>query len=211
MRHSRVATLLLLPALLFGLIAPSAATEGEHTSSHKAEHSRPHDTGRTDFYGMYFPAGMPGTDTQCPGKWANPAFCIVEKGSWTPLPNGRLRIRDMTVYELAFAFREAEDGDEQVEPRKTGYDLVVANANLDNTLSGPTWGTWKLHSFAGELMFTGRFVGRFKYGIPAVFFIGRGVDVYEGQRMRGFVRREMNSDGFNMSGRIVEPRSEHDD
>ncbi len=195
MRHSRLAALLLLPALVFGLVAPSAATEVERTRSHRAE--------RTSFYGMYFPAGMPDTGTECPGVWVDPAFCIVEKGSWTELPNGRLQIRDMTVFELAFAWRS----DGVVEPRKTGYDMVVANANLDGSLTGPTWGTWKLYSFDDELLFTGRFVGRFKDGIPAVFFFGKGTGEYEGQRMRGYVNREMNDDGFNMFGRIVEPRS----
>jgi len=194
MRRSRLAALLLLPAMVFGLVAPSAATEVERTNHHRAEH--------TSFSGVYFPAGMPGTGTECPGEWVDPAFCIVEKGSWTELPNGRLQIRDMTVYELAFAWREG-----QVEPRKTGYDLVVANANLDSSLTGPTWGTWKLHSFDDELLFTGRFVGRFKDGIPAVFFFGKGIEEYEGQRMRGYVNREMNADGNNMFGRITEPRS----
>jgi len=194
MRHSRLAALLVLPALVFGLVAPSAATEGERSSHHRAEH--------TSFSGMYFPAGMPGTNTECPGEWVDPAFCIVEKGSWTELPNGRLQIRDMTVYELAFAWNEG-----QVEPRKTGYDIVVANANLDSSLTGPTWGTWNLNSFEGDLLFTGRFVGRFKEGIPAVFFFGKGIGEYEGQRMRGYVNREMNADGYNMFGRITEPRS----
>jgi len=197
MRQSRLAALLLLPALVFGLVAPSAATEVERTRFHRAE--------RTSFSGQYFPAGMPDTGTVCPyGNFVPPAFCIVDGGSSTELPNGRLRIRDMIVFELAFAYSEG-----LVEPRKTGYDIVVVNANLDSSFSGPMWGTWKLYSFGDVLMFTGGFVGRFKDGIPAVHFFGKGTGIYEGQRMRGSVAREMNADGYNMFGRIVEPRSRH--
>lgn len=63
----------------------------------------------------------------------------------------------------------------------TGYDVVVANANLDSSLSGPTWGTWNLYSFDDELMFTGpspagRRAGRVQNQVPrGVGFIGRSV------------------------------------
>ncbi len=214
MRRSRLATLLLLPALVLGLSAPSAATEVDHAESHraehrqsdKAEHRESEKAEHTEFYGVYFPAGMPDTGTVCPGIWMPPALCVIDPGSSSPSGNG-LAIRDMTLYELAFAYRD----EGEVEPRKTGYDIVLANANLDASGSGPTWGTWKLYSFDSQLMFTGRFFGRFKNGIPAVFFIGRGTGEYDGQRMRGYVNREMNADGYNMFGRIVEPRSRHHD
>ena len=184
MRHSRLATLLLVPALVFGLAVPSAATGAEHT----------------DFYGVYFPAGLPGTNTACPGNWVGPALCVIDPGSWTVLPSGRHRIRDMTVYELAFAWSEG-----QVEPRKTGYDIVVANANLDASLSGPAWGTWNLYSSDHVLMFTGTFTGKFENGIPAVRFVGEGTGIYEGQHMRGDVGRV--PDPYNMFGQIVAPAS----
>jgi hypothetical protein len=156
------------------------------------------DDGHTDFWGVYFPAGMAGTDTECPYTWVEPAFCIIDQGTWNELPSGRTRIRGMTVYELAFSWNE--DG---IEPRKTGYDIVVANANLDASLSGPTWGTWELHAFDGTLMFAGRFTGKFKKGIPAVHFVGRGTGEYAGQHMRGDIGRV--PDPYNMFGEIVEP------
>jgi len=195
-RTSRLLVLLLLSALLGGLAIPAAATEAEHTRLPVVE--------RTRFHGLYFPAGMAGTGTECPYLWVDPAFCIVEQGSWTQLPKGETLIRDMLVYELAFSWN-----DEGVEPRKTGYDMVTANANLDQSLTGPTWGTWKLYNFDSELMFTGRFVGRFKDGIPAVYFSGRGTAIYEGQRMSGFVGREPDANGWNMYGRIVNPWPHH--
>ena len=197
MRYSRLVTLLLVPALLVGLAVPAVASNDAPTRSSQIE--------RTDFQGQYFPEGMIDTGTTCRYFWQPPSFCIIDPGEQTPLPSGKTRIRGMTLFELAFAF--GDDG--QPEPRKTGYDIVTADAVLDSSLSGPTWGTWKLHSFDDELMFQGIFVGKFKDGIHAVYFFGRGVGEYHGQWMRGSVARELDAEGFNMYGRIIErlPRS----
>jgi hypothetical protein len=195
-RYLRRMIMLLLPVLFLSLVAPSAATAAKPADSPGAVH--------TDFEGLYFPAGMAGTGTTCPGFWMDPSFCILDPGSQTTLPSGRLKIRGMTLYELAFAYQSGSGG-QTVEPRKTGYDIVVANANLDSSLSGPTSGTWMLYSFDDTLMFTGTFTGKFKNGIPAVHFVGRGVGVYEGQHMRGDVGRVPNP--YNMFGTIVEPGS----
>jgi len=185
----RKAIVMALALLVLAAAAPAAATPAVESG---AVH--------TDFYGLYFPAGMPGTETDCPGVWMDPSFCILDPGDQTPSVGGGLRIRGMVVYELAFSWN-----DEGVEERKTGYDIVTANANLDETLSGPTWGTWELHSFAGDLMFTGHFNGRFESGIPAVHFVGKGVGIYEGQIMRGDIGRV--PDPYNMFGTILEPAS----
>ncbi|MCL1599131.1 MAG: hypothetical protein M3094_08110 [Actinomycetia bacterium] len=184
--------MLLLPVLVLGLVGPAAATAAKPADSPGAVH--------TDFEGLYFPAGLEGTGTECPGEWMDPALCVTDQGSWTFLPSGRIRIRNMEVFELAFAWNE--DG---VEERKTGYDVVVANANLDGSFSGPTWGTWSLYNFNDELMFTGRFTGKFANGVPAVHFVGRGTGAYEGQHMSGDVGRV--ADPYNMFGTIVEPVS----
>jgi hypothetical protein len=184
MHHRKtVATCAVTALLVMGMVVPASA---------RAE--------RTDFVGLYFPAGMPGTGTACPYTWADPAFCIIDPGTWTELGSGRIRIRGMQVFELAFAW-DAEDTS-IVEPRKTGYDMVTANANLDASLSGPTWGTWRLHAFDDELMFTGTFTGDFEAGIPAVHYVGQGVGPYAGQHMSGDIGRV--PDPYNMVGRIVE-------
>lgn len=154
----------------------------------------------TDFVGLYFPAGMAGTDTECPYTWMDPAFCIIDPGTTTELDSGLALIRDMQVYELAFAF-DAEDTT-VVEPRKTGYDVVTVNADLDESLSGPTWGTWELYGLDDVLMFTGTFTGAFKEGVPAVHFHGQGVDQYVGQHMWGDIGRL--PDPYNMVGHILE-------
>ena len=186
MRRSRLMILFLLAILVLALAAPAASAKARHT----------------DFHGLYFPAGMPGTGTACPYTWvATPGMCVIDPGDQTVLPSGRLRIRDMTLYELALAWT----GDGVVEPRKTGYDIVLANANLDDTFSGPTWGTWELHSFAGVVMFTGTFTGKFLNGVPAVHYVGLGTGIYEGQHMRGNIGRV--PDPWNMFGEILEPGS----
>jgi hypothetical protein len=180
----RTSVLALAAALVLTVLFPSGA-------SARTEH--------TEFFGLYFPAGMPGTYTECPEpyEWVDPAFCVIDRGDWDPLPGGRLRIRNMTILELAMAFTE-----EGPEPRKTGYDIVLANANLDSTLSGPTWGTWMLYNDDDTLMFTGRFTGKFENGIPAVHFVGKGTGAYAGQHMRGEVGRV--PDPWNMFGLISE-------
>jgi len=193
MRRSRLVILCLLAILVLGLVAPSAGAVAEHAR----------------FHGLYFPAGMEGTDTECPYTWQEmPAMCVMAPGSQTVLPDGRLLIRDMEIYELALAWR----GNGVVEPRKTGYDLVVADAVLDDTLSGPTWGTWNLWSFGADLedpdddflMFGGIFFGRFKNGIPGVHYFGEGMGIYDGQHMGGIIRRAPNAAGWNMFGHIID-------
>jgi hypothetical protein len=183
----RTATLLAVAALMVGVAVPAASAKATHT----------------EFHGLYFPAGMEGTGSECPDPyvWQPPAFCVIDPGRQIPLPSGRIRIRNMQVYELAFAWND----DGSVQPRKTGYDIVTANANMDATMSGPTWGTWELHAFDGTLMFTGTFTGKFKEGIPAVHFVGEGVGIYEGEKMRGDIGRV--PDPFNMFGEVLAPGS----
>jgi len=186
MQRRRAAISCLLSMFLLALTVPTMSAGARHT----------------DYYGLYFPAGMPGTGTTCPYTWIAPSFCVKDQGSWTVLDHGRLRIRDMTLLEYAFAW-DAPGG--QVEPRKTGYDVVLASANLDASLSGPTWGTWMLYSFADELMFTGTFTGSFENGIPAVHYVGQGTGPYEGQHTWGDIGRV--PDPWNMFGQYLEPGS----
>jgi len=195
MRRSRVVMLFLLATLILGLVAPSAGAV--------AEHSR--------FHGLYFPAGMDGTGTDCPDPYVwneMPPMCVMAPGTQTVLPDGRVLLHDIGLYELALAWKP----DGAVEPRKTGYDLVIADAILDDTFSGPTWGTWNLWSFGADLadpaddflMFSGIFFGRFKDGIPGVHYFGAGTGAFDGEHMGGIIRRAPNADGWNMFGHIIE-------
>lgn len=181
MRRPHWAIALLLSMVLATSIAPTASARASHD----------------EFVGLYFPAGLAGTGTECPYTWVEPAFCVIDPGSWTEVGDGRMRIREMTVFELALAWT----ADGQVEPRKTGYDVVTANLNVDATLSGPTWGTWMLYSFDDELMFTGTFTGTFANGIPAVHFVGQGTGQYAGQHMSGDIGRV--PDPYNMFGQVL--------
>lgn len=155
---------------------------------------------QTDFYGLYFPAGMTGTGTTCPYTVNPLGMCVIDPGETAELPSGHLQIRDMVILELAVSWR----ADGSTEPRKTGYDIVIANASVDSTFSGPTWGTWTFHPATGDV-FTGIFHGKFENGIPAVRFVGEGTGVYDGQRMSGDIYRTVQSWGGNMVGRFLEP------
>ena len=183
----RKAIVMAMTALLvLALAVPVAAGGAEHT----------------DFYGAYYPAGL-GSPEECPHTLVplGLGFCVIDPGNQDVLPSGRLRIRNMKILELAFAWNE--DGP---EPRKSGYDVVLANANLDANGNGPTWGTWNLYRDSNyqDLMFSGTFTGKFENWIPAVHFTGRGTGSYEGQKMRGDIGRELNAAGFNMFGTIIE-------
>lgn len=185
MRRSRMTVLFLAAMLVLGLAAPAASAPAVHTA----------------FHGLYFPAGLDGTGTECPDPYvwvAMPPSCVIAPGTTTGLPNGRVFISEMELYELALAY----DRTEAVEPRKTGYDLVVANAYLDSTFSGPTWGTWSLYNFDDVLMFSGIFTGRFKDGIPAVRYFGEGTGIYQDQIMFGHIGRV--PDPWNMFGHILD-------
>ena len=143
---------------------------------------------KTEFRGLYFPAGMIGTGTECPYTVNSLGMCVISAGESTPLADGRLQIRNLVLLELAVSWH----ADGTLEPRKTGYDVVVANASVDATFSGPVWGTWELHPDVGDV-FTGTFVGAFENGVPAVRFVGRGTGIYEGQLMQGEIARAVET------------------
>jgi hypothetical protein len=163
---------------------------------------------QTEFGGLYFPAGLAGTGTACTGTWMpapGPGMCVLDSGQQRQLSGGRLQIRGLVLDERAVSWR----ADGSPEPRKTGQDIVVANASVDASFSGPVWGTFTFHPVVGDV-FTGTFTGNFVDGFPAVHFIGHGSGVYEGQVMQGTITREFQAwdgipGGVNMLGRFLEP------
>jgi hypothetical protein len=184
MRHLKLMAMLVLASLFVGLLAPTAVAQE-----------------RTRFEGAYFPAGAPGTDTECPGTISDLGLCILEEGVTTVLPNGRVRIKGMQALSIAFSF--TTDGDP--EPRKTGTDHLTVTAVLDETASGPAWGRWVFRDADGNAMFSGHFIAWFDHGVPSAYFIGKGVGEYRGERMRGRIDPAPNADGFNMFGTVVSP------
>lgn len=154
----------------------------------------------SEFHGLYFPAGMAGTGTTCPYTVNPLGMCVIDPGETTVLPSGRIQIRGMVLLELAVSWRPGG----APEPRKTGYDIVVANAAVDETFSGPTWGTWTFHPATGDV-FVGVYTGKFENGVPAVRFVGHGTGSYDGQQMSGDIYRTVQSFGGNMIGRFIEP------
>jgi hypothetical protein len=87
------------------------------------------------------------------------------------------------------------------EPRRTGYTLEYFNANLDASLSGPVWGSWKFYSFGGELMFTGHFSGRLDEGK----FTTRGNGIGVGDFKTQHVWMAVVPGYVNMSGQFLDP------
>jgi hypothetical protein len=187
MQIRRIIVLTVCSGLLVGLLGAAAVADEQ-----APKHPR--------FEGLYFPAGMEGTDTECPGV-VDPGLglCVLDRGEQTPTATGRLRIRGLEVLSIGLSYDTVTG---EVEPRKTGLDYVTANASLDATLSGPTWGTWTFTDFDGNPMFEGRFAGRFLNGVPAVRFVGDGVGSYVGQLMIGDIDRD--PDPYNMTGRIFD-------
>jgi hypothetical protein len=55
-------------------------------------------------------------------------------GDWTTLPSGNIKVRGMT---LVFQ-------DDMSDPRASGTNTVVMNANWDSDATGPMWGTFEV-------------------------------------------------------------------
>lgn len=187
-----------IPVLLIAGVAVLALTT-------PASASKPPQAGavHTEFYGLYFPAGMSGTGTTCPYTVNALGMCVIDAGQLRTLKSGHIEIRNMQLLELAVSWH----ADSTPEPRKTGYDIVFANASVDASFSGPTWGTWTFHPADGTDVFVGTFTGKFENGVPAVRFIGHGTGEYEGQQMKGDIYRTVQAWGGNMIGRFLEPGS----
>jgi hypothetical protein len=153
---------------------------------------------QVEFRGLFTPAGAPGTGTTCPYTVNAYGWCVIDNGQWTHLPNGRLRIRNMVTLERSVAWH----ADGSPEPRKTGFDTTVVNADVDQTFNGSTWGTCTFHPDMGGA-FDGSYSGEIKNAVPAVRFILRGSGIYEGQRMSGQIGVAIQPWGGNMFGRIL--------
>jgi len=192
MRRSRAVVLLLLTVLVLALAAPASSAEAP----------------RSFFHGVFFPAGMEGTGTECPYTWSEmPPACVIDPGTQTVLGNGRVLLLDQETYWISLAYRR----DGTVEPRKTGYAVIVGYGVLDATATGPTWGTWIHYSFGADpedpaddvASFSGAFIGRFENGVPKVRIFGEGLGIYENELMFGRILRV--ADPWNMYGFVVDP------
>jgi hypothetical protein len=202
MRRHRLGISVLLSALLLALTVPIASAGAT----------------RTAFVGFVFPAGYPGTATSCEvfggtfgelGGLAGFSGCILDPGTSMALGGGRTLIRDAVIVDISYAWHSLADisGSLPNEPRRTGYNVESFNANLDATLSGPVWGSWKFYSFESELMFTGHVSGRLDQGQFTVRGTGSGVGAFEGQQVWVDVLPAAPGSP-NMTGQFLDPDSD---
>jgi len=163
---------------------------------------------RTDFVGFVFPAGYPGTGTSCAGDYVDAPLpsCTLDPGTTTTLGGGKTLIRNKLVMDISYAWHSVADISSGLpnEPRRTGYVVESFNANLDSSLSGPVWGSWKFYRFGQELMFTGHFSGQLDQGQFTTRGNGIGVDDFMTQHVWQDVVPALPGVP-NMSGHFVDP------
>lgn len=107
--------------------------------------------------------------------------------TWT-FPDGNIHIRGMVL--------QCEDV--ASDPRVTGSNTVMMNANWDTNSLGPMWGTWRLVNEGG--VWEGTWEGMMTTSGSQIHITGKGQGSYEGWKLW--------LDGGNgaYQGRILDPR-----
>jgi hypothetical protein len=161
MRRRRVGILVLLPALLFVLTAPSASAS----------------VVRTPYSAFVFPAGWPTSGTTCPGLWITSPVqtCVVAPGTINQPDHGRWTIRDMATFSIVLS----------TSAHPSGYQLNTMSANLDAAGNGPAWGTFTSYTFGDEPLFSGTWQGTFESSHLGGTFVGRGLGANIGLHITG--------------------------
>ena len=104
---------------------------------------------------------------------------VIDPGVWT-FPGGNVHVRGL----VQTAYLVADD------PRVTGTETVVANANWDANTAGPVWGTSHIEvDYGGGGVWEGTFTGEFyPDGSHSVRFVAHGIEgSVEGLKMSGTV------------------------
>jgi hypothetical protein len=102
---------------------------------------------------------------------------IVDYGTRTFLPSGRVRIRGLVL----------ENWDETDDPRTTGTNTVTANMNWDENFSGSFWGTFHLESaYYDDGYWDGTFTGYMPAGGcgAEITSLGHGGGDFEGLKIK---------------------------
>jgi len=113
---------------------------------------------------------------------------IVDPGTWT-FPDGNIHVRGFVqLYE-----------DDCSDPRVSGWNTVVVNADWDVNWAGPMWGTFTVRSDE-EVTWEGTWTGKaYADGSSFIRAQGHGRGPYEG--LKYFVTIESGK----MSGYILDP------
>ena len=194
-RHATISVLLSI--LLLGLTIPTASAGAA----------------RTEFAGFAFPVGWPGTQTLCSAPYEFELYalggttivprCVIDEGTRTELGDGRIRIRDMQVYDALFVY----PGDPAtLDLTRSGYQKVWVNANLDASLTGPAWGTWELFDFLGNAMFAGTYTATYDQGVETARSVGKGMGTFTGEQVRSEVI-VAGEGAYNCFGTFLDPGS----
>lgn len=123
------------------------------------------------------------TETElCPPNPANP-------GIWT-FPDGNVQVRGM-VWQCT---------DTASDPRLSGSNTIVMNANWDAQMLGPVWGTFHLHNAGG--VWDGTWEGMATTGGLRLHGTGTGSAGYEGLKFW------LDGASGVYSGHILDPRGQ---
>jgi hypothetical protein len=94
---------------------------------------------------------------------------LLDPGAWT-FPDGNAHVRG---YVLLMRY-------EATDPRLTGYNTIVMNANFGKDGSGPLGGTWRLETDEGGI-WEGTWEGRITdQGTEVGIAVGEGYGIYAG-------------------------------
>lgn len=95
----------------------------------------------------------------------------LDPGTWT-FPGGNIHVRGM----VQLSREEAPD------PRNTGYNTVVVNANWRPDWTGPMWGTFRLETDEGGV-WEGTWAGRMTEQGSRYHAVGTGFGLYSGMKI----------------------------
>jgi hypothetical protein len=98
----------------------------------------------------------------------------LAEGTMTFLPNGRIHLRD-----IVNAYDETND---LLDPRATGTNYVVVNANWDENWLGPMWGTFTFETDEGGV-WEGTWLGQMTEEGSAYHASGNGHGIYDGMKI----------------------------
>ncbi len=123
-------------------------------------------------------------------EFAETESCLpTNPGTWT-FPDGNIHVRGMVL----------QCTDTASDPRVSGSNTILLNANWDANALGPVWGTWRLVNEGG--VWEGTWEGMVTTSGSQIHAAGAGEGSYEGLRLW--------LDGGNgvYQGRILDPHGD---
>ncbi len=113
----------------------------------------------------------------------------INPGTWT-FPDGNIHVRGMVL----------QCTDTASDPRVSGTNAVVLNANWDANSLGPVWGIWRLVNEGG--VWEGTWEGMMTTSGSQIHIAGAGTGRYEGLKLW------LNGGNGAYQGRILDPNGD---